>query len=93
MDVRLLIGWHPGDIYHASVIAVDVARAWHKLYRSKVECVDELGLLGLLTMMEQYDVLHSGFETKDKVFISIAIVEAEALEDAGFVESTPAKLN
>jgi hypothetical protein len=89
MDVRVLILWHPGDTFHASVVALDLGRGWHKVYTSKKECMDDLWRVGLLTLVERYDGMRSDFEVKDRILIAQAIIEAQELETAGFVETTP----
>ena len=93
MNVRLIICWHPGDVYQASVTTLDFAGLWHKFYPSKSECVSDLAQLGLLTIMDQDDVLKSDFDIKDRVLTTVASTEEDLLTKAGFVKITPAKLN
>jgi hypothetical protein len=93
MDVRLLICWHPGNIFQASVTTLDFARVWNKVYPSKRECAADLALLGLLTIMDQDDVLKSDFDTKNRILTTTTSAEPEVLDEAGFVEITPAKPN
>ena len=89
MDVRLLICWHPGDTFQATVIAVGVGRGWHKMYPSKRECVNDLCRIGLLTLIERFDVMQRDFDINERMLVIPTIAEAKALQNAGFVESTP----
>jgi len=93
MDVRVLIAWHPGNVFQVSVIALEAARRWRKLYPSKEVCADELWRLGLLTLVERYDALRSDFDTEDRVLILKTCAEVEVLTEAGFVEATTPKPN
>jgi len=93
MDVRVLIAWHPGNVFQVSVIALEAGRRWRKLYPSKEVCVDELWRLGLLTLVERYDALHGDFATQDKALVIQTTAEALELEEAGFVETTRQRVN
>jgi hypothetical protein len=93
MNVRVLICWHPGNLYQATVMTCDLVRGWTKVYPSKLVCAIDLARLGLLTMMEQEDVLQSDFDIKDKILSTNASVEAEELEKGGFEEIITAKVN
>jgi hypothetical protein len=84
---------YPGNIFQASVTTLDFARMWYKMYPSKLECVADLSQLGLLTIMDHDDVLKSDFDTKDRILTTTTSAESEALDEAGFVAITPAKLN
>jgi len=55
--------------------------------------MDDLWRVGLLTWVEHYDGLRSDFDTRDRLVLGQAIIEVEVLEEAGFVETTPAKPN
>jgi hypothetical protein len=55
--------------------------------------MDDLWDTGLLTLVERYDGLRSDFDTKDKLLLAKAIIEAEVLEEAGFVEIISEKPN
>jgi hypothetical protein len=93
MDVRVVICWYPGNLYQSSVMTVDMTRAWGKVYPSRLACAIDLCQIGLLTIMDQDDMLRSDFDTKDRMLLHLSTVEAKALEEAGFVEMSPAKLN
>jgi hypothetical protein len=93
MDVRVLICWHPGDVFQASVIALEAGKSWNKIYPSKSECLADLCQIGLLTIWDQDDMLESDFDKRDRVLIVRSTVEAEVLAHADFVETTPAKVN
>jgi hypothetical protein len=86
MDVRVLILWHPGDIFHVTVVGLYVGKGWHKMYPSQKKCIDDLYRLGLLTLVERYDALRSDL-SNDRIFIASAIIEADVLELAGFVDT------
>ena len=90
MDVRVLIYWQPGNTFQVSVIGVVTARRWHNLYPSKLECVNDLYRIGLLTLAERYETLRSDFDPKDGVLLTRTTAEADVLEGAGFGESTTA---
>lgn len=93
MDVRVLVCWHPGDLFHASVIFVDFSRGWYRFYSSKRECADHLRDLGLITIMDQDQVVKSDFDLEDRILTTSSETTVEILEAAGFVEFTPRKLN
>jgi hypothetical protein len=93
MDVRVVICWHPGNLYQASVMTVDLARAWTKIYPSKLVCAIDLRRIGLLTIMDQDDLLRSDFDTKDKIIWTRTDADPELLKSSGFVEIIPTKLN
>jgi hypothetical protein len=93
MDVRVLVCWHPGDIYHASVASRDFSRGWSKLYPSKRACADDLCQIGLITIMDRQDVLESNFDIEDRILTTETDTVPELLENAGFVEFTQSKLN
>jgi hypothetical protein len=93
MDVRVMILWHPGNTYHASVMAHDLSRMWSKMYPSKLVCAIDLGRIGLLTIMDQDEVLKSDFVTRERVLMTHTSVEVEVLEQEGFNEFIPPKLN
>jgi hypothetical protein len=93
MEVRVLVCWHPGDIFHASVASRDFSRGWSKQYASKLECADDLCQIGLITIMDRQDVLESNFDIEDRILTTETDTVPELLEHAGFVEFTPSKLN
>ena len=93
MDVRVLILGHLGNIFQASVMTQDLARMSNEMYPSKLVCAIDLLRIGLLTIMDQDDVLQSDFETRDKILMTHTTIEADVLEEAGFVEIIPAKVN
>ena len=93
MDVRILICLHPGNVFHVSVALVDCDRGWHKLYRSKAECVEELARAGLLTILDQDAVMRSDFHSKERILVFQANIEMETLSEAHFVETTPVWIN
>jgi hypothetical protein len=93
MDVRVVICWRPGNVYHASVITVDLARAWSKVYPSRLACAIDLRQIGLLTILDQDDLLRNNFDTNDKIILARADADAELLEKSGFTEIIVAKVN
>jgi hypothetical protein len=93
MDVRVVICWHPGNLYHASVLTVDLARAWNKMYPSRLACAIDLRQIGLLTIFDQDDLLRSDFDTKDKIIWTRVDADPEFLKKSGFTEIIPAKPN
>ena len=93
MNIRLIICWRPENIFQASVSAVALGRVWGKLYRTELECATELLDLGLLTIMEQEDVLKNDFDWTTKVLTTMVTADSEVLLQSGFVETTPAKPN
>jgi hypothetical protein len=93
MDVRVLVCWHPGDIFHASVASRDFSMGWSKLYPSKRACADDLCQIGLITIMDRQDVLESNFDIEDRILTTDTDTVPELLQNAGFVEFTPSKLN
>lgn len=93
MDVRVLICWHPGNTFQATVMSFDVIRGWSKVYPSKQDCMDDLWHIGLLTLVEHFDGLRSSFDIEDRMLIARAITEQSVLKEAGFVEIIPAKAN
>jgi hypothetical protein len=93
MDFCLLIRVRPGDVFQASVITVDCARAWRKTYPSKEDCASELCEIGLVTILSQHDLMNSDFDMNDRTLLFMTAVQAEFLEEAGFVETTQKRLN
>jgi hypothetical protein len=93
MQVCILIRWHPGDMYQACVVTVDLARVWSKIYPSKWECASDVYRIGLLTIMDHDDLLKGDFDIENRTLMSETEVDADLLNGAGFVETTPAKLN
>jgi hypothetical protein len=93
MDVRVVICWHPGNLYHASVLTVDLCRAWAKVYPSRLACATDLRQIGLLTIMDQDDLLRSDFDTRDKIIWTNDDADPELLKKSGFVEIIAATVN
>jgi len=71
----------------------DLCRGWSRVYSSKRVCAIDLGRIGLITILEQDEVLESDFETRDGILSTSASVEAAVLEQAGFVEIERASVN
>lgn len=93
MDVRLLIVWHPTNLYQVCVFAPAAARGWIKIYESKVECFNELREIDLLTCDEEDEALASDFDLKDHMLIIQAEADPQTLLEAGFTEDTPVTPN
>jgi hypothetical protein len=74
-------------------MTVDLARAWGKVYPSKLACAIDLRRIGLLTIMDQDDMLRSDFDTKDRIVWTRTDADPELLRRSGFVEIIPAKAN
>jgi hypothetical protein len=80
MDARLLIVWHPTDIYQACVIATDQPRGWIKTYYSKQECMMELSCMDLLTPTDADESLVSDFDVRDRILIVETETDPEKLD-------------
>ena len=93
MDVRVLVCWHPGNVFHASVTSMDFSRGWYRFYGSKRECAEHLCHLNLITILDQDEVLISDFDIEDRILTTESDTVPELLEAAGFVEFTPKKVN
>ena len=93
MNFCLIIRVRPGAVIQASVITVDCARGWSKIYPSKQECASDLREIGLVTILNQHDVMKSDFDMRDRILMFQTAAQAELLEEAGFVETTPVVVN
>jgi hypothetical protein len=93
MDVRLLIVWHPTNLFQVCVFAPISARGWMKMYPSKMECFSELRGMDLLTCDEEDEALASDFDVKDRMLIIHAQADSQTLLEAGFTEDNPVTPN
>jgi hypothetical protein len=93
MDARLLLCWHPTDIYQVCVLAPGFAWGWTKIYSSKQACITELQSIDLLTPDDVDVVLASDFEVKDRILFTNVNTDPEILEGAGFAERVPDVVN
>jgi hypothetical protein len=93
MDARLLICWHPTNIYQACVMFPEIPRAWTKTYYSKLECMTELRCIDILTPTDADEALASDFDVKDRIVIVRTDTDPETLREAGFDEKAPQVVN
>ena len=95
MDVRLLICCKPGNAFQASVLTLDLTRGWIKTYPSKRECAADLCQIGLMTIMDEHEMLQNDFDAKDRIHLFLSSVEGEdeVFDNAGFLETTPKRPN
>ncbi len=93
LEVHVLISWHPGDVFQASVMASEWKRSWSKFFTSKQECLAELYLLGLLKTVDAEEVFGSDIDAKDEFFLLVSRAVPETLVAAEFVEVTHGKSN
>jgi len=57
------------------------------------ECASDLCEIGLVTILNQHDVMKCDFDRKDRTLIFQTTAQAEFLKEAGFVETTRATVN
>jgi hypothetical protein len=90
MDVRVIIVCKTDDGCRVSVVASKaLGTVWVKIYKSKDDCLVELGILRLLTAAQVVEVHASDFDKRKVMLIFHSIAKSEALIAANFVEHDP----
>lgn len=74
-------------------MAPEAARGWIKTYDSKLECLNELRCIDLLTPSDADEVLAGYFDVRDTILIVRTETDPETLNDAGFTENKLSKVN